>query len=51
VPLAEPAIDLVWHDEDVYVLTQGADGRHLWRCDTDGCDRVLSAPGTTLSLS
>jgi hypothetical protein len=55
VPLAEPAVDLVWHGDDVYVLTEGStggtDARHLWRCDTDACDRVLSAPGTTLSLS
>jgi hypothetical protein len=55
VPLADPALDLAWYDGDVYVLTQdaaqGAGERSLWRCDTDACDRLLTEPGESLSLS
>lgn len=50
VPLADAAVDLAWYDGDLYVLTQGNGERALWRCDTDACDRVLTAPGSTLSL-
>lgn len=46
VPLAEPALDLRWYDDDLYVLTRADRARTLWRCDAGACDEVLATGGS-----
>lgn len=49
-PLADPAVDLRWVDEDLFVVTQGSDGRTLWQCGERLCGPLLTDPESTLEL-
>ena len=50
VRLTDPAVALRWSGGDLYVVTQHAATRVLWRCDDGSCDPLLTDPAGRLEL-